>query len=652
MGSKRRVAYYYDEDIGSFSYGWAHPMKPFRIRLAHSLIAAYDMLPKLDVIRAARCTPKNMTRFHTDEYVDFLSRVTPETAIDMTGGGARFLSGDDNPAFDGVFDFSSISAGGSIAAAERINSGMSDIAINWAGGLHHAKKGEGSGFCYINDIVLGILELLRFHSRVLYIDIDFHHGDGVEEAFYSTDRVLTCSFHKQKDSFPGTGKLGDRGIGRGKGYSVNVPLLQGCTDEDYRSMFEPVIQRILDWFRPEAVVLQCGADSLSEDKLGCFNLSMHGHADCVRFLRSKNLPLILLGGGGYTVRNVACAWTYETAIALGIENDLSLDVPYSDYLEWYGPRYKLEIRPSNLTNDNHVKGYLEKTKIEALAHLNQLPFAPSVAQHQTPHRSVARELGLVDGDNDGEEDDEDLDVQIRRSIIEQIRLDQQASSSRQRRQRRPRTPTSDNEDEDEEMEDGERGGEGDSDSESVSSSSSSTFQFRRASSRNIYHPPPAPLVPLSRSNRRANGHVNGNGDGAETDEEIHISEEDEDEAMDEDDDADGRHANHRKGGAHTNGDASLTSSSRNGNGRGSHSTRSGPHQHGTRSAMAAATSSLLAGLHPEQQEKRSFFTSPYFPSGARLVQQQRPVILNSKPRLWDGTPVVEMPYRAPPGVYV
>ena len=127
-----------------------------------------------------------------------------------------------------------------VAAAERIAGGATDIAINWAGGLHHAKKREASGFCYINDIVLGILELLRTVPRVLYIDIDCHHGDGVEEAFYTTNRVMTCSFHKYGEFFPGTGTLQDRGRGKGKGYAVNVPLKDGVTDESFRSVFEPV----------------------------------------------------------------------------------------------------------------------------------------------------------------------------------------------------------------------------------------------------------------------------------------------------------------------------------------------------------------------------------------------------------------------------
>ena len=104
--------------------------------------------------------------------------------------------GEDCPVFDGLFDFCQISAGGSVAGAIKLNHGLSDIAINWAGGLHHAKKSEAAGFCYINDIVLGILELLKYHQRVLYVDIDIHHGDGVEEAFFTSDRVMTFSLHK------------------------------------------------------------------------------------------------------------------------------------------------------------------------------------------------------------------------------------------------------------------------------------------------------------------------------------------------------------------------------------------------------------------------------------------------------------------------
>jgi histone deacetylase 1/2 len=124
--------------------------------------------------------------------------------------------------------------------SERLNNGDSDICINWSGGLHHAKRTEASGFCYVNDIVLAILELLRYHQRVLYIDIDIHHGDGVEEAFYTTDRVMTCSFHKFGEYFPGTGDVKDVGIGKGKKYAVNFPMRDGIDDETFSEVFQAV----------------------------------------------------------------------------------------------------------------------------------------------------------------------------------------------------------------------------------------------------------------------------------------------------------------------------------------------------------------------------------------------------------------------------
>lgn len=181
------------------------------------------------------------------------------------------------------------------------------------------------------DIVLAIIELLRFKKRVLYIDIDVHHGDGVEEAFYTTDRVMTVSFHKYGEYFPGTGELRDIGIGPGKHYAVNFPLRDGIDDESYKKIFEPVIDAVMKYFQPEAVVLQCGSDSLSGDRLGCFNLSMRGHANCVDFVRGFGLPTLVLGGGGYTMRNVARTWAYETGRLVGVE--MSRELPYNEYYE-------------------------------------------------------------------------------------------------------------------------------------------------------------------------------------------------------------------------------------------------------------------------------------------------------------------------------
>jgi histone deacetylase 1/2 len=144
-----------------------------------------------------------------------------------------------------MLTFSQISSGGSIDGARLLNNNEADISINWGGGLHHAKKIEASGFCYVNDIVLGTLELLKFHNRVLYIDIDVHHGDGVEEAFYLTNRVMTLSFHRFGDFFPGTGSITDVGEDEGKYYSMNVPLKKGIDDEDYLRVFKKVYLKFI-----------------------------------------------------------------------------------------------------------------------------------------------------------------------------------------------------------------------------------------------------------------------------------------------------------------------------------------------------------------------------------------------------------------------
>ena len=153
----------------------------------------------------------------------------------------------------------------------------------------------------MNDCVLAILEMLKHNARVLYIDIDIHHGDGVEEAFYCTDRVMTLSTHlyRPEGFFPGTGSLTEIGEGQGRGYSVNVPLVEGCTDEDFMFMFKPILERIMDVFKPSAICLQCGADGLVGDRLGTFNMTVQGHAAAVEFVKSFNVPMLVLGGGGY-----------------------------------------------------------------------------------------------------------------------------------------------------------------------------------------------------------------------------------------------------------------------------------------------------------------------------------------------------------------
>jgi acetoin utilization deacetylase AcuC-like enzyme len=412
-----RVAYYYKEDTGHHHFGPGHPMKPIRMKLAHHLILGYGLYRKMECYRPHVASAEEMAAFHSDDYIDFLRRVTPETIKTFQGqmqkcawrvalaGAApppppppsrrcsaqkgnpfRGQAGSspaaspppppsplhharprpllrpplppppppfsavnvgeftDCPVFDNLFGFCQSYSGASIDGAVRLNAGHADVAINWAGGLHHAKKCEASGFCYVNDIVLSILELLKHHARVLYIDIDVHHGDGVEEAFYTTDRVMCVSLHKFGDFFPGTGSIRDCGAKSGKYYSVNFPLNDGIDDASYEAIFKPIIAKVMEVYRPGAVVLQCGADSLTGDRLGVFNLTLRGHAECVRFVRSFGLPTLVLGGGGYTIRNVARCWANETAVILG--TTLPDYIPPNDYIEYFRPDYRLHLEPA------------------------------------------------------------------------------------------------------------------------------------------------------------------------------------------------------------------------------------------------------------------------------------------------------------------
>jgi len=411
--SKKRICYYYDSDIGNYYYGQGHPMKPHRIRMTHNLLLNYGLYRKMEIYRPHKATQEEMTKFHSDDYIRFLRSIRPDNMGEYNKQMQRFNVGEDCPVFDGLYEFCQLSGGGSVASAVKLNKQAADIAINWAGGLHHAKKSEASGFCYVNDIVLAILELLKYHQRVLYIDIDIHHGDGVEEAFYTTDRVMTVSFHKYGEYFPGTGDLRDIGAGKGKYYAVNFPMRDGIDDESYQNTFVPIVSKVMESYQPSAVVLQCGADSLSGDRLGCFNLTLKGHAKCVEFMKKYNLPLMLLGGGGYTIRNVARCWTYETAVALNVE--IANELPYNDYFEYFGPDFKLHISPSNMANQNTPE-YMDKIKTRLFENLRMLPHAPGVQMANIPEDGVPlkEESEALDEANP----DKRLPQQIKDKIVE------------------------------------------------------------------------------------------------------------------------------------------------------------------------------------------------------------------------------------------
>jgi histone deacetylase 1/2 len=248
--------------------------------------------------------------------------------------------------------------------------------------------------------------MLKVYSRVLYIDIDVHHGDGVEEAFYCTDRVMTFSLHKFGDFFPGTGASQDRGAKEGEGFSLNAPLENGVTDDQYfEELFRPVFDKIMEVYQPGAIFLQCGADSLAADRLGTLNLTTRGHARCVQYVKERHVPTLVAGGGGYTIRNVARVWCYETAVLVD-RPDIPNAIPFNNYFEYFAPSYELHLLPENMENLNK-KGKIEEIRIDLLQQLQSLQGAPSVAMQQVPPLYERREEKDV-ADEKEEEEEEDV----------------------------------------------------------------------------------------------------------------------------------------------------------------------------------------------------------------------------------------------------
>jgi acetoin utilization protein AcuC len=310
-----KAAFVYSDDFARFSYGSNHPLKPVRLRLTYELIRACGLLgdPDPRLIVPAPAGIDDLLTFHSRDYIDILQAANggdyPE------GAEACGLGYGDNPAFSGVFDWSSLVAGASLKAADLVDSGEASIAFNIAGGLHHALASSASGFCYINDPVLAITRLVNRGRRVAYIDIDAHHGDGVQEAFYGTDRVLTISLHETGAMlFPGTGFEQETGEGAGNGYSVNVPLPPEADDELFVHAFTEVVPPFVEWFRPDIIVSQLGVDTFAGDPLAHLNVTTNGFCRMVAMIKSLASKWVALGGGGYDITNVARAWTLAWAI--------------------------------------------------------------------------------------------------------------------------------------------------------------------------------------------------------------------------------------------------------------------------------------------------------------------------------------------------
>ncbi len=325
-------AFIYTEDYLHYDYGPTHPLRIIRLKLTYELMKAYGLLnlPGVEVIETEKAKEEDLSRFHSEDYLAVLKKANQGM---IKGEFYTYgLGPGDNPIFPGLFDWSLLVTGATLQAVEYVASEKGKIAFNIAGGLHHAMRKRASGFCYINDPVIGILRLIDRGLRVVYIDIDAHHGDGVQKAFYATDQVLTISLHESGYTlFPGTGFEYEIGEGKGEGFSVNLPFPPYTEDETYLWAFEEVVPELIHLFNPDVVVTQMGVDTFYDDPLTNLRLSIYGFEKVVKRIKDLAPRWVALGGGGYQISNVARAWTLAWAIMNGIE--LKEEIPES-FLKW------------------------------------------------------------------------------------------------------------------------------------------------------------------------------------------------------------------------------------------------------------------------------------------------------------------------------
>ena len=310
-----------------------HPMRPVRLFHMHELMASVGLLAAENVeFESPRlATTDEITKFHDPDYVDVV-RAIDQGAI-VPGLWQYGFGPGDNPPRPGMFRHAALAAGGAIQAAERVLNGDATRAFVPAGGMHHhAMRNYAAGFGIFNDAVIAIKHVIEQGLRVFYVDIDVHHGDGVQAGLYDTDRAMTVSIHESGQwLFPGTGGPDETGTGDGEGYSVNIPLAPYTDDLLWHEAFDAVIPILAQAFEPDVMFTQLGIDTHRNDPLAHLSLTTQGHNLAVRkFAKLADeigCPWISVGGGGYDMSAVARAWTMD--LATMAEFELPEQVPES-----------------------------------------------------------------------------------------------------------------------------------------------------------------------------------------------------------------------------------------------------------------------------------------------------------------------------------
>ncbi len=306
------------------------PQCPFNVSRAGKVRKIIKSKGLLDGPNASEVAPEPAKRvvlkkFHSARYLKAL-KTTADGKFD-SGALAMGIGTPDCPVFEDMYDYSVWACGATLKGIELLLSGQAAAAFNPSGGLHHAGPQRASGFCYLNDVALGCMVLTEAGKKVLYLDVDVHHGDGVAYAFYDRSDVMTISFHQSgRALFPGTGFADEIGKGKGKGYCVNVPFPPGTYDQPYMQAFKAIVPPLVEAYSPDAVVFELGADALAGDPLAHLYLTNSTYVEIIRYLLRLNKPILMTGGGGYNIDNTVRAWSLAWSVLSGDDPDRHVEL--------------------------------------------------------------------------------------------------------------------------------------------------------------------------------------------------------------------------------------------------------------------------------------------------------------------------------------
>lgn len=325
-----KTALVYVDELSQYQLSPEHPLRPIRLQHMHELMRASGLLDLENIASSAPriATKQEIETSHDPDYVSIVEAIS-NGAI-APGMGEFGLGTPDNPVRSGIYETTALCVGSTLTASELVTSGKTDIAFAPAGGVHHhAMPRSAAGFGIFNDAVIAMKAMVEEGLRVAYIDIDCHHGDGVQMGHYDSDQVLTISIHESGQwLFPGTGYVQEIGVGDGTGYSVNIPLSPYTQDNEWHAAFDVVIPPLVRAFNPDVLFTQLGIDTHFQDPLTHLSLTTQGFNLAVKklgFLAAKIGKWVAVGGGGYDLSAVSRSWTM--ALASMANFDLPNDVP-------------------------------------------------------------------------------------------------------------------------------------------------------------------------------------------------------------------------------------------------------------------------------------------------------------------------------------